>query len=96
MGKAKSAREAVKLEQIPNIGPSIAEDLRGIDIRRPADLRGKDGFKLYDKLNRKTGVRHDPCVCDTFLAAVDFMNGGKPKPWWQFTAERKRAFEGKR
>jgi len=96
MGKVKSARDAVELEQIPNIGPSIADDLRGIGIKRPADLRGKNGFKLYEKLNRKTGMRHDPCVCDTFLAAVDFMNGSKARPWWKFTAERKRAFGEKK
>lgn len=30
MGKVKSARVAVRLESVPNIRPSIAEDLRGL------------------------------------------------------------------
>lgn len=89
MMKAKKSAEAGTLEQIPNIGKAIADDLRGIGITRPEQLKGKDGLKLYHKLNKVTGVRHDPCVADTFMAAVDFMNGGKPKPWWKFTAKRK-------
>src|SRR5579859_1249743 len=87
--KAKHAKEAETLEQIPNIGSSVANDLRLIGITEPAQLKGKDGIALYEKLNRATGMRHDPCVADTFLAAVDFMNGGKALPWWKFTARRK-------
>ncbi len=88
--KAKHAADAVKLEQIPNIGKAVAEDLRSIGITKPSQLQGKDGIKLYHKLNKLTGVRHDPCMADTLLAAVDFMNGGKAKPWWEFTARRKK------
>jgi DNA transformation protein len=28
-------------------------------------------------------------MADALMAAVDFMNGGKAKPWWEFTAKRK-------
>ena len=38
-----------------------------------------------------TGVRHDPCLLDVFIAAVRFMDGGPKKPWWKFTAGRQRA-----
>lgn len=88
--KAKTAAQAAKLEQIPNIGKAIADDLRGIGITQPRHLMGKDGLQLYRKLNRETRMRHDPCVADTFMAACDFMNGGKSKPWWHFTAKRKK------
>jgi hypothetical protein len=87
--KVARAAEAEYLTQVPNIGRSIAEDLRSIGIDRPADLRGKAPEALYNTLCRKTGVRQDPCVLDTFMAAVDFMNGGKPRPWWEFTPRRK-------
>ncbi len=90
MMKAKKASEAKLLEQIPNIDMAVAEDLRAIGITHPEQLKGKDGIALYHKLNKVTGTRHDPCMADTFLAAVDFMNGGKAKPWWEFTAERKK------
>ena len=90
--KAASAAECTALEQLPNIGPSLAADLRLIGIERPADLRGKDAFVLYQKLCAATGQRQDPCVLDTFMAATDFMRGGAAAPWWKYTAERKATF----
>jgi hypothetical protein len=92
--KAKKADETVRLEQIPNVGKAVAEELRSIGITRPEQLKGKDGLKLYHKLNKTTGVRPDPCMADTLMAAVDFMNGGKAKPWWKFRARRKMLLKG--
>lgn len=88
--KAKHFREATTLEQIPNIGKAVAKDLRLLGITKPAQLKNKDGIKLYKKLNHLTGQTHDPCMADTFMAAVDFMNGGRAKPWWSFTVKRKK------
>jgi hypothetical protein len=90
--KATTAAECHALEQLPNIGPSLAEDLRSIGIHRPADLRGKDAFVLYQKLCAATGQRQDPCVLDTFMAATDFMRGAQAAPWWHYTAQRKALF----
>lgn len=92
--KAKRASDAATLEHIPNVGKAVAQDLRNMGITRPDQLKDKDGLKLYQKLNKVTGVRHDPCMADTLMAAVDFMNGGKPKPWWKFTAKRKQILKG--
>ncbi len=80
----------VKLEDIPNIGTSIAGDLRLLGIDHPQQLVGQDAYELFDRLCEKTGVRHDPCVIDCFLSAVRFMEGGPKTPWWHFTDERKR------
>jgi len=90
--KAVSAAECETLEQLPNIGPSLAANLRLIGIRTPQDLRGKDAFVLYQKLCAATGQRQDPCVLDTFMAASDFMRGAAPAPWWHYTAQRKALF----
>ncbi|MGZ5131399.1 MAG: helix-hairpin-helix domain-containing protein [Caldimonas sp.] len=90
--KAASAADCMRLEQLPNVGPRIAEDLRLIGIERPADLRGKDAWVLYRQLCEKTGERHDPCVLDTLLAATDFMLGAPAAPWWTYTAQRKATF----
>ena len=79
--KAATAAECATLEQLPNIGPSLA-----------ADLRGKDAFVLYQKLCAATGQRQDPCVLDTFMAATDFMRGAQAAPWWHYTAQRKALF----
>jgi hypothetical protein len=82
--------KVTKFEDIPNVGPATAGDFRLLGIKSPADLRGRDAYALYEKLCRKTGVRQDPCVIDVFLAAVRFMEGRPAKPWWTYTAERKR------
>ena len=87
--KAKTAKMAQRLEDIPNIGKAVAKDLRLLGIHSPEALIGKNGLDLYHQLGKKTGVIHDPCMADTLMAAVDFMNGGPPKPWWKFTALRK-------
>jgi hypothetical protein len=84
------AGETSALEDLPNVGQAIASDLRTLGIRRPAQLRGRDPYALYDHLNRVTGTRHDPCVLDIFIAAVRFVDEGRAKPWWTYTAERKR------
>ena len=90
--KAASAAECQVLEQLPNIGPSLAADLRLIGIQHPKELRGKDAFVLYQKLCAATGQRHAPCVLDTFMAATDFMGGAPAAPWWHYTAQRKALF----
>ena len=88
--KAENARAALRLEDIPNIGPSVADDLRAIDIFEPRQLVGKDPYELYRRMAEVTGEVHDPCLCDTFIAAVRFMEGGPSRPWWFYTAERKQ------
>ncbi len=90
--KAASAAECRTLEQLPNIGPSLAADLRLIGIRHPSELLGKDAFALYQQLCAATGQRHDPCVLDTFMAATDFMRGARAAPWWHYTPQRKARF----
>jgi hypothetical protein len=90
--KAASAAECQTLEQLPNIGPSLAQDLRLIGIHRPQDLKGRDPFVMYQALCAKTGRRQDPCVLDTFMAATDFMRGAAPSPWWDYTPQRKAVY----
>ena len=86
----KKREELSHLEDIPNIGPAIAGDLRQLGIMLPADLLERDPYVMYDDLCRITGQRHDPCLLDTFIAAVRYMAGEPKKPWWKYTAERKR------
>jgi hypothetical protein len=90
--KAGSAADCRTLEQLPNIGPALAADLRRIGIRTPDDLRGIDAYALYQKLCAATGQRQDPCVLDTFMAATDFMSGAPAAPWWRYTPRRKALF----
>lgn len=88
--------DIVRLEDIPNIGRSIAGNLRLIGVKHPRDLPGRDPFEMYDALRRATGLRQDPCVLDVFISAVRFMEGEPKKPWWKYTAERKRQLKARR
>ena len=86
----KKRENLAHLEDIPNVGPAVAADLRQLGITLPIDLLGRDPYTMYDDLCRLTGQRHDPCLLDTFIAAVRYMEGEPKKPWWKHTAERKR------
>jgi hypothetical protein len=90
------SREIASLEGIPNVGPAVADDLRRLGITSPADLFGRDPYVMYDDLCRITRQRHDPCLLDTFIAAVRFMAGEPKKPWWKYTAERKRTLAARK
>ena len=79
-----------RLTDIPNIGKAMERDLLQLGIKHPADLIGRDPYQLFEKLCEVTHARHDPCVLDTFISAVRYMEGGPPKKWWEFTEERKR------
>lgn len=87
---SKGVREVARLEDIPNVGPAVAADLRQLGITKPGELPGRDPYALYDNLCRITGQRHDTCLLDTFIAAVRYMEGAPKRPWWNYTAERKR------
>jgi hypothetical protein len=39
--------------------------------------------------------RHDPCLLDTFVAAVRFVGGEPGRPWRAYTAERRRALKAR-
>lgn len=84
------------LEQLPNVGPAVAGYLRRIGILRHADLVGRDPYAMFDDLCRVVGQRLDPCLLDTIIAAVRFMGGEETRPWWAYTAERKRELAARR
>lgn len=77
-----------ELQSIPGIGPSLARDLRALGVRRVADLARRDPERLYQRLNRLTGSRHDPCVLYAFRCAVYFARTPRPRPallrWWNW------------
>lgn len=90
--KAKSAKEVKKFQDIPNVGPAMERDLLVLGLKNPADLTGKDAFTLYKKMCKVSGTRQDPCVLDTYIAVIDFMNGAPARPWFWYTKQRKKNF----
>lgn len=84
------------LEQLPNVGPAVAGYLRRAGVVRPSDLVGRDPYAMFDELCRLCGQRLDPCLLDTIIAAVRFVGGEEAKPWWAYTAQRKRELAARR
>jgi hypothetical protein len=82
------------LESLPNIGKSIANDLRGLGIATPQQLAKSDPLKLYLQLGRAMGQRHDPCVLYTLMAAKHYVQTGEALKWWEFTEAGKKLLTG--
>ena len=78
-----------QLTPIPNVGPAVARKLRALDVTSVVELRGRDPEELFERLCALEGRRHDPCLLDTFVAAVDYANGAPARPWWEYSRERK-------
>ena len=83
-------RTIKRLQDLPNVGPATARDLNVLGITHASQLVGKDPYVLYDRLCARTGTRQDPCVYDVLLSVVRYMEGAPRRPWWHYTAERKR------
>jgi hypothetical protein len=77
------------LKSLPNIGPRIARKLMQLGIEEPGQLKGQDPQVLFERLSALDGRRHDPCLLDTFVAAVDHANGAPARPWWYYSRQRK-------
>ncbi len=80
------------LQQIVNIGPSTAEDLKRIGIRKPQQLIGKNPLELYKKICERSGEFNDPCVLDVMISSVEYMEGKRPRKWWDYTKRRKAKY----
>jgi DNA transformation protein len=84
--------QPTKLEELPNIGKSIASDLRAIGIYHPLQLVGRDPLATYIELGSVMGHRHDPCVLYTLMSVQHYLESGEVLPWWAFTGEGKKLF----
>ncbi len=77
-----------ELQVIPGIGPSLAQDLYALGLRRVADLRRKNPGILYRRLEKLTGTKQDRCVLYTFRCAVYYAKTPRPDPelllWWNW------------
>ena len=82
-----------QLGDLISIGPAMLRDFELLRIRSVAQLALQSPENLYAKLNRLTGQRQDPCVLDTFCAAVaQAKNPRLPAEqceWWYWSTKRK-------
>ena len=88
--------KADKLEDMPNIGKSIASDLRAIAILHPQQLATRKPMVTYSVLAARMGHRIDPCVLYVLRATQYYLESGEFLPWSKFTGQRKKLLASKR
>lgn len=71
----------------------MIRDFEMLGIRSVAQLARRSPLRMYRDLERKLGARQDPCVLDTFCAAVaQARNPRLPAKlclWWWWSKKRK-------
>src|SRR5438046_5776627 len=89
--RARSGEQ--QLGDLISIGPAMLRDFELLRIRSVAQLARQNPQNMYAKLNRLSGQRQDPCVLDTFCAAVaQAKNPRLPAEqceWWYWSRKRK-------
>jgi Pathogenicity locus len=90
---------ARQLEDLISIGPAMVRDFEQLGIRSVAQLARQNPRRMYDRLSHLTGRRQDPCVLDTFCAAVaQARNSRLPAEkcqWWYWSRKRKEVGSSK-
>lgn len=91
----KGSRDARELGELISIGPAMLRDFELLGIRSVGQLALQNPKRMYARLERATGQRQDPCVLDTFCAAV--AQARNPRlaaekcEWWWWSKKRKQA-----
>ncbi len=84
-----------QLKDLRGVGRAFLKDFELLGVRSVADLARSDGLVLYERLNRITRVRQDPCVLDTLRCAVEQARDpelpDEQKNWWYWSRQRKRS-----
>jgi len=82
-----------QLPDLLSIGPTMLRHFEMLGIHSVAQLAKQERHRMYERLNRKTRQRQDPCVLDTFCAAV--AQARNPRlaaeqcEWWYWSRKRK-------
>ena len=84
------------LQSLPGVGPSIAQDLWELGVRRPEQLRGRDAEALYEEFCALKKAKVGRCLLYTFRCAIHSVERGKHSQaclqWWNWSDEK----QGKR
>lgn len=82
-----------ELGRLVSIGPAMLRDFELLGIYSVAQLARRNPQSMYRDLCRITGERQDPCVLDTFCAAVAQARNPLLEPekcqWWYWSKLRK-------
>lgn len=92
-GKRGRHEKTRQLGDLISIGPAMLRDFEMLGVGSVAQLARQDPQRMYEKLGRLVGERQDPCVLDTFCAAVaQAKNPRLPAEqceWWYWSRKRK-------
>lgn len=92
MSKGSSETIHRKLRDLRGIGPAMLRDFEVLGVHSVEQLADHDGGELYERLNEIAGIRHDPCVLDTFHCAVAQARNpyllDEQKNWWFWSRKR--------
>ena len=86
--------KARELRDLISVGPAMVRDFEMLGVRSVTQLAKQDPKKMYERLGRMVGQRQDPCVLDTFCAAV--AQAKNPRlaaekcQWWWWSKQRKQ------
>jgi hypothetical protein len=94
MTQDSAAFSSPALLELANVGPAVARYLERVGITQTSQLAGRDAIEIYEEMCAASGRRLDPCLLDTIMSAVEQADGGPARPWWDYTAERKRRLSG--
>ena len=76
------------LQELPGVGPSIADDLYDLGLRQPDDLVGRDPEALYERCCKLRKARIDRCLLYVFRCAVHVATFAPRDPmlrqWWNW------------
>jgi hypothetical protein len=85
--------EKRRFRDLVSVGPKMARDFEMLGIRDVPHLARQDPHRMYEKMCGITGQRQDPCVLDTYCAAVaqarDPRLPAEQCEWWYWSRKRK-------
>lgn len=74
---------------LKNVGQATCKDLIMLEVNSVEQLAKENPDELYERLQRITGKKQDPCVWDTFAAIIHEAKTGIKTPWWEWSKVRK-------
>jgi hypothetical protein len=69
-----------ELEQIPDVGKTIAKDMQNIGIHSIDDLKGRQAEQLYDRLCEFKASPVDRCMLYVFRCAIYYASNTDHDP----------------
>jgi nucleotidyltransferase/DNA polymerase involved in DNA repair len=82
-----------RLRDLSGIGKAMLADFERLGIQSVAQLATCDAQELYDRISALDGLRHDPCVLDTYACAIaqarDPNLPAEQRQWWWWSRQRK-------